>query len=106
MTMAFELSVACGVDARERQLVNLMIREGKGHNNFDIKSDVIVPIRRHFPDLTEGGPLELRTLARLVGRQPEKLAVDVQARAPYSADWVPQKPPFRLIRIIDGGRDI
>lgn len=106
MNMAFELSAACGVDVKERKPVNLVIREGKDHNNLDVKQDIIYPIHKYFPDLHVGEPLVLTRSDIYLKRQPEKLAHDVQSRCPYDADWLPNKPPYKNIRMVDFGRDI
>lgn len=106
MNMAFELSAACGVDVKERKPVNLVIREGKDHNNLDVKQDIIYPIHKYFPDLHAGEPLSLTRSALILERQPEKLANDVQARCPYDPDWLPTRPPYKNIRMIDFGREI
>lgn len=103
---ARELADACGsAVAGERPKVVLVTREGVGHNDLDVRSDIANLISEAFPELREGSPLALEKADAWVCRHAMQLASDVRDRVPYGPEWVPTCVPRGRIRIleIDGG---
>lgn len=94
---ARELAEACGADVARKLDVQLNLRVGIGHNDLDPEHDMVVPIKKAFPDLRHGRPLVLRAAPALLRQRTSELAPDVRERVPYAADVVPavarQTPP-------------
>mmetsp|Transcript_115875 Transcript_115875/g.322627 ORF Transcript_115875/g.322627 Transcript_115875/m.322627 type:complete len:313 (+) Transcript_115875:239-1177(+) len=100
LEQAQQLTEECGADVPTRGPVLLHICDGVGHNNYDIKRDIIRPVQRAFPDLQHGRKVQLADAERFLSTQPGELAQDVLARAPWSPGWVPDKPPYGGLKIL------
>lgn len=85
---AQELVQVCGMDV-DLPPVELNLRYGVGHNNFDVFVDMVEPIQNAFPEIQSGRPLALQSAFLLLRRRTGKLASDVADRVPYPADYVP-----------------
>lgn len=101
---ASALASNCGADVKDKPRVLLNICNGVGHDNMDVKRDIIQGVQEAFPNLQEGEAISLASADRFLHAQPLYLAADVAARVPYSADWVPHLPPWPSIKItgVDG----
>eukprot|EP00929_Paragymnodinium_shiwhaense_P066528 TRINITY_DN33382_c0_g1_i1.p1 TRINITY_DN33382_c0_g1~~TRINITY_DN33382_c0_g1_i1.p1 ORF type:complete len:281 (+),score=39.46 TRINITY_DN33382_c0_g1_i1:90-932(+) len=103
---ARELATAYGSEAGTRGRVVMNVRKGVAHNNFDVKKDVIEPIKMAFPTLNEGEKISLdAAVNRIRYGQPQRLAADVVDRAPFPPNWKPSAPPYakrRLLDVVDG----
>eukprot|EP00928_Gymnodinium_smaydae_P026490 TRINITY_DN20786_c0_g1_i1.p1 TRINITY_DN20786_c0_g1~~TRINITY_DN20786_c0_g1_i1.p1 ORF type:complete len:305 (-),score=24.37 TRINITY_DN20786_c0_g1_i1:53-967(-) len=97
---AYYLAEACGAEQDERPPVTIDIRQRVGHNNFDVRRDVVRSIQEAFPQLKEGDPISLERLGLFMLMQPSMLALDVSARVAYASDWTPAGPPQGSVRII------
>mmetsp|Transcript_10470 Transcript_10470/g.30727 ORF Transcript_10470/g.30727 Transcript_10470/m.30727 type:complete len:293 (+) Transcript_10470:145-1023(+) len=87
---ARELARACGADVTPRPVVELSIRPGVDHNNFDMDDDVVAPVQSAFPELRRGTRLWLDVAAGWLRQRTQRLAPDVAERVPYTQDC---KPP-------------
>lgn len=102
VSQAQELADACGTEVEgARPKVVLVTREGVGHNDLDVRSDIANLIREAFPELREGEPLALEKADAWVCRHAMQLAPDVLDRVPYGPDWIPTCVPRGRIRVLE-----